>query len=82
MDILCVQGIGFADLQRQIYQGLRQTYPYIYSILDFAAEFNAQRPACTNDEVRQFGTCVQQNGCTDLECLVSRYSYRPNAGGM
>ena len=72
MDILCLQGVYFTDVQRLIYQSLKQTYPYIYSTVDFAAEFNAQRPACTPDDASRFGSCAQQNGCTDLACVVTR----------
>ena len=66
VDIFCLQRILYVDIQRQIYQGLRQTYPYVYSGVDFSSEFDKEKPACTQSDMQRFGACVKEN-CTSAD---------------
>ena len=74
---MCLQGVMFADIQRQIYQDLRDTYPYIHSAVDFSADYDVETPACTQGQVEQFAACIKEKcpsteqGFT-LSCIPSK----------
>ena len=67
----------FGDVQRQIYQDLKDTYPYIHSAVDFSADYDAETPACTQTQVDEFVACIKKK-CTSTEkgfslsCIASR----------
>ena len=80
VDIVCLQEVLRADIQREIYESLLVTYPYIHSAVNFSAPFNVQpQPAaCNQTELQLFGACFQtQCPFTDREaliaCLPARY---------
>ena len=79
MDFLCLQRVVLVDIQRQIYQGLRDTYPYIFSAVDLRAEVDLEEPACTESDLLELRACIQRECApTDegipLTCIPERYS--------
>lgn len=69
VDIICLQEVLFADIQRQIYRGLKDKYPYILSALDLSAEGESPERACALEEVQQVLGCSQAQcpGLTGVE---------------
>ena len=84
VDIFCLQGLFLTDIQRQIYQSLRPTYPYIYSTVDFsaemnlAAEMNLEKTPCTPNDLTLLEDCIEEK-CPSTEkgvpmtCISLRY---------
>ena len=71
VDIWCLQGAYFVDIQRQLYGGLKETYPYIHSVVDFSSDFDTRTPACNLSEVNNFFSCVRTLCPTDVFSLDS-----------
>ena len=78
MDILCLQEVFPANLQRRIYRALKNKYPYILSALDLTVEEESSERACSVAQVSQVDVCARQH-CSGLEgeqysiCFQGRY---------
>ena len=57
VDIFCLQEVWYADIQRQIYNGVKDYYPYALSAVDLTDSTVSSEPACTRDTVNQFLQC-------------------------
>ena len=78
VDIICLQEILTANIQREIYRALKDEYPYILSALNLTIEGESLEMACDLEELQQVGLCVgmQCGGLTGLElvgCTSLRY---------
>lgn len=57
MDIFCLQEIWFGDIQKQIYNGVKDYYPYALSAVDLTDNTVSSEPACTSETLNQFLQC-------------------------
>lgn len=77
IDILCLQEVYFADVQRQIYRALQDTYPYIFTAADLTADDSDPTRACTLSELLTIGICLITH-CAGLErvemfaCIINK----------
>jgi hypothetical protein len=79
VDIICLQEVLLANLQRQIYRAVKDEYPYILSALDLTVEEESPERACAVGEVEQVDQCsqVQCPGLTGsmlFGCFSIRYT--------
>ena len=78
VDILCLQEAIRVDIQREIYESLLATYPYILSAVDLSAPFSMYpQPACAVADLQLYGACIQTEcPLTDLEALLVCFAIR------
>ena len=80
MDIFCLQEVWYADIQRQIYNGVKDYYPYALSAVDLTDSTVSSEPACTIEMLGPGIEC-QMNFCSEYEndhfqlvaCVATRY---------
>ena len=79
VDIFCLQEVWFADVQRSLYNSVRDKYPYALSAVDLNNSTGNSDPVCPLVVLGQFGACQATNcpglsGTELLGCLVLRYA--------
>lgn len=62
VDIFCLQEVWYADVQRKIYNGVREYYPYVLSAVNLTDNTVSSEPACTVDMLFP-GLGCQMNAC-------------------
>ena len=74
VDIFCLQEVWYADVQRSLYNSVRDKYPYALSAVDLNNSTGNSDPVCPFVVLGQFDECQATNcpGLPALECLVSR----------
>ena len=72
VDIFCLQEVWYADIQRQIYNGVKDYYPYALSAVDLTDSTVSSEPACTRDTLNQFLQCQAMN-CAALADSITQY---------
>ena len=80
MDIFCLQEVWYADIQRQIYNGVKDYYPYALSTVDLNDSTVSSEPACTIEILAPANEC-RVNECSEFAsnalpmaiCWVTRY---------
>jgi len=80
VDIFCLQEVWYADIQRQIYNGVKDYYPYALSAVDLTDSTVSSEPACTIEMLGPAIEC-QMNSCSEYAnnplqfaaCVAIRY---------
>ena len=80
VDIFCLQEVWYADIQRQIYNGVKDYYPYALSAVDLTDSTVSSEPACTMEMLGPGIEC-QMNFCSQYAnnpllfatCVAIRY---------
>ena len=65
VDIFCLQEVWYADIQRQIYNGVKDYYPYVLSAVDLTDSTVSSEPACTIEMLGPALEC-QINSCSEF----------------
>ena len=78
VDIFCLQEVWYADVQKSLYNSVKDKYPYALSAVDLNNSSTGNSdPVCSVAELGQFGACLATNcpglsGTEALACLVLR----------
>ena len=77
VDIFCLQEVWYADVQKSLYNSVKDKYPYALSAVDLNNSTGNSDPVCAVAELGQFGACQATNcpglfGTQALACLVLR----------
>ena len=77
MDIFCLQEVFFTDIQQQVYNGVRDIYPYVHTVADLTADGSDPTPACSAGDTELIVTCLlsQCSGLEGLDSLVCGTRY-------
>ena len=65
VDIFCLAEVWYADIQRQIYNGVKDYYPYALSAVDLTDSTVSSEPACTTEMLAPAIEC-QMNSCSEF----------------
>ena len=72
VDIFCLQEVWYADIQKKIYSGVKDYYPYVLSAVDLTDNTVSSEPACTLEVLSSVQEC-QRNACSAFASDNTRF---------
>lgn len=70
-----MQEVWKTNLQRQIFDAVRDYFPYSVSLINLTADTGSTKTACTQSEVFSYGSCLATNCATSSSprtCVVDQ----------